>query len=66
MCVFVLQEDIAKLLRFESSALAPGELTSLDEYASRMKAGARTIHYFAAPRYSALLSMIQIFLFKII
>jgi len=43
------REEIAKLLRFESSKLAPGELTSLDEYASRMKAGARDIYYFSAP-----------------
>ena len=44
------QEEIAKLLRFESSRLEPGQKTSLDEYASRMQAGERTIYYFSAPR----------------
>lgn len=44
-----LQEDIGKLLRFESSALPAGQLTSLQEYASRMKAGTRNIHYLCAP-----------------
>ncbi len=43
------QEDIAKLLRFESSALPAGQQTSLMEYASRMKAGTRNIHYLCAP-----------------
>jgi TNF receptor-associated protein 1 len=43
------REEIAKLMRFESSKLAPGEKTSLEEYVSRMKAGARNIYYFAAP-----------------
>uniref|UniRef100_A0A8C3L7G8 TNF receptor associated protein 1 n=1 Tax=Chrysolophus pictus TaxID=9089 RepID=A0A8C3L7G8_CHRPC len=43
------QEDIAKLLRYESSALPAGQLTSLTEYASRMKAGSRNIYYLCAP-----------------
>lgn len=43
------QEDIAKLLRFESSAMAAGQQTSLMEYASRMKAGTRNIYYLCAP-----------------
>lgn len=43
------QEDIAKLLRYESSALPAGQHTSLMEYASRMKAGTRNIHYLCAP-----------------
>lgn len=43
------REEIAKLLRFESSKLAPGERTNLDEYASRMKAGSRNIYYLSAP-----------------
>ena len=47
----MLQEDIAKLLRFESSKLAKGEMTSLEEYGTRMKAGARNIFYLSAPRY---------------
>lgn len=44
-----LRERIAKLLRFESSKTAPGELIGLDEYADRMKAGARDIFYLSAP-----------------
>ncbi|BFZ24303.1 hypothetical protein BsWGS_27341 [Bradybaena similaris] len=43
------REDIAKLLRFESSKLNPGELTSLEEYAQRMKAGERNIYFLSAP-----------------
>lgn len=45
----LFQEDIAKLLRYESSALPAGQLTSLTEYASRMKAGSRNIYYLCAP-----------------
>lgn len=44
-----LQEDIAKLLRYESSALPAGQLTSLPDYASRMQAGTRNIYYLCAP-----------------
>ncbi|XP_068962687.1 heat shock protein 75 kDa, mitochondrial [Petaurus breviceps papuanus] len=44
-----VKEDIAKLLRYESSALPPGQLTSLMEYASRMQAGTRNIYYLCAP-----------------
>ncbi|XP_037331875.1 heat shock protein 75 kDa, mitochondrial [Pungitius pungitius] len=44
-----VKEDIAKLLRFESSALPAGERTNLMEYSSRMKAGTRNIYYLCAP-----------------
>ncbi|XP_061235391.1 heat shock protein 75 kDa, mitochondrial isoform X1 [Neopsephotus bourkii] len=44
-----VKEDIAKLLRFESSSLPTGQLTSLTDYASRMKAGSRNIYYLCAP-----------------
>ncbi len=44
-----VQEDIAKLLRFESSALPAGQQTNLMEYATRMKAGTRNIYYLCAP-----------------
>ncbi|XP_039905928.1 heat shock protein 75 kDa, mitochondrial [Simochromis diagramma] len=44
-----VKEDIAKLLRFESSALPAGQQTNLMEYASRMKAGTRNIYYLCAP-----------------
>jgi len=43
------REQIAKLLRFESSELEAGERTNLDEYITRMKAGNRNIYYLAAP-----------------
>ncbi|XP_051692241.1 heat shock protein 75 kDa, mitochondrial [Oryctolagus cuniculus] len=44
-----VKEDIAKLLRYESSALPAGQLTSLADYASRMQAGTRNIYYLCAP-----------------
>ncbi|KAL4686048.1 hypothetical protein H8959_001645 [Pygathrix nigripes] len=44
-----VKEDIAKLLRYESSVLPTGQLTSLSEYASRMRAGTRNIYYLCAP-----------------
>ncbi|XP_062875148.1 heat shock protein 75 kDa, mitochondrial isoform X2 [Trichomycterus rosablanca] len=44
-----IKEDIAKLLRFESSALPAGQQTSIMDYASRMKAGTRNIYYLCAP-----------------
>ncbi|XP_074136089.1 heat shock protein 75 kDa, mitochondrial isoform X1 [Sminthopsis crassicaudata] len=44
-----VKEDIAKLLRYESSALPAGQLTSLVEYASRMRAGTRNIYYLCTP-----------------
>ena len=33
---FTYKEDLAKLLRFESTALEPGKLTGLDDYLERM------------------------------
>lgn len=48
-CPLCPQEDIAKLLRYESSALPAGQLTSLMDYASRMQAGTRNIYYLCAP-----------------
>ncbi|XP_006897538.1 PREDICTED: heat shock protein 75 kDa, mitochondrial [Elephantulus edwardii] len=44
-----VKEDIAKLLRYESSALPAGQLTSLVDYGSRMQAGSRNIYYLCAP-----------------
>ncbi len=44
-----IREEIAKLLRFETSALPAGQTTSFDEYASRMRAGARNIYFLSAP-----------------
>lgn len=43
------KEEIAKLLRFESSKLPGGQRTSLSDYASRQKEDQRTIYYLAAP-----------------
>ncbi|CAH8552267.1 unnamed protein product [Dicrocoelium dendriticum] len=43
------REEIAKLLRWETSALPVGQTTSLDEYASRMTAGERNIYFLSAP-----------------
>jgi molecular chaperone HtpG len=39
------REELAKLLRFESSLTNPGELTSLDDYLTRMKDGQKEIYY---------------------
>ncbi|CAH8520505.1 unnamed protein product [Schistosoma turkestanicum] len=44
-----LREEIAKLLRWESTALPPGQTTCLDEYASRMHAGQRDIYFLSSP-----------------
>jgi HSP90 family molecular chaperone len=42
-------QDLAKLLRFESSALPAGQFTSLDEYIARMPVGQQSIYYLVAP-----------------
>ncbi|XP_013793764.1 heat shock protein 75 kDa, mitochondrial-like, partial [Limulus polyphemus] len=44
------KEEIAKLLRFESSLKPAGERVSLAEYCSRMKDDQKDIYYLAAPR----------------
>ncbi|XP_068627581.1 heat shock protein 75 kDa, mitochondrial [Battus philenor] len=43
------KEEIAKLLRFESSKLEAGVKTSLADYCSRQKEDQRSIYYLAAP-----------------
>jgi len=43
------KEEIAKLLRFESSAEEPGKMVSLADYCGRMRAGQRDVYYLAAP-----------------
>lgn len=45
----VEKEEIAQLLRFESSLRPAGETVSLAEYAGRMREGQRDIYYLAAP-----------------
>lgn len=41
--------EVARLLRFESSALPAGSLTSFDEYVSRMPPGQDAVYYLVAP-----------------
>jgi molecular chaperone HtpG len=43
------REDIAKLLRFESSKSEPGKMISLAEYIKRMKADQKEIYYINGP-----------------
>jgi len=50
---FEHRTDLAKLLRFESSASEPGTMISLDEYVGRMKEGQDTIYYINGPSRAA-------------
>ncbi|KAG7204643.1 hypothetical protein KM043_005058 [Ampulex compressa] len=43
------KEEISKLLRFESSATAPGEVVSIPDYCKRLPADSKQIFYLAAP-----------------
>lgn len=47
-----LAPDIARLLRFESSATKPGETISLDDYISRMQPDQKGIFYLSTPNAS--------------
>jgi molecular chaperone HtpG len=47
------REEIAKLLRFESSKSEPGKLTSLSEYVERMAEGQKEIYYINSPSRTA-------------
>ena len=50
ICTDVVHKDeIAKLLRFESSKIGAGEIISLDEYTSRMPPEHKKIYYLTAP-----------------
>jgi molecular chaperone HtpG len=51
---FQHKDELAKLLRFESSATEPGKLTSLAEYVSRMKDGQGAIYYINGPSREAI------------
>lgn len=51
---FTHREELAKLLRFESSATESGKLTSLDEYVDRMVEGQDTIYYISGPNREAI------------
>lgn len=46
---FKWKDELAPLLRFESSKVQSGELTSFDEYISRMKEGQNEIYYLVIP-----------------
>ena len=46
------QEDIARLLMFETSNNRPGVSTSLSQYIERMQEGQKDIYYMYAPRYA--------------
>jgi TNF receptor-associated protein 1 len=46
---FEYQEEISKLLRFESSATEAGVMTSLEDYVSRMQEGQKDIYYISGP-----------------
>jgi len=46
---FEFRTELAKLLRFESSASEPGVMISLDDYVQRMKEGQDKIYYINGP-----------------
>lgn len=46
---YTYRNDLAKLLRFESSKSEPGKLISLAEYAGRMKDGQKDIYFINGP-----------------
>lgn len=46
---FTYREDLAKLLRFESSKAEPGQLVSLNQYLERMKEDQQDIYYLNGP-----------------
>lgn len=51
---FTHKEQLAKLVRFESSLTEPGKLTSLADYVSRMKEEQKEIYFLAAPSREAI------------
>jgi len=50
---YAFREEIAKLLRFESSKSEPGKLISLSEYVERMAEGQKEIYYINSPSRTA-------------
>ncbi len=53
---FANREKLAKLLRFESSILEPGKVTSLMDVKSRLKEGADSIFYLLGPTRESILA----------
>lgn len=53
---FAFQEELGKLLRFESSATEAGKTTSLAEYVGRMGAGQNEIYYINGPNRASIQS----------
>jgi molecular chaperone HtpG len=51
---FEFQKELAKLLRFESSAAEPDTMISLDEYVERMDEGQDKIYYINGPSRAAI------------
>ena len=51
---FEFQKELAKLLRFESSASEPDTMISLDEYIERMQEGQDKIYYINGPSRAAI------------
>ena len=51
---FEFQAELAKLLRFESSASEAGSMIALDEYVDRMKEGQDKIYYINGPNRAAI------------
>jgi molecular chaperone HtpG len=48
------QNDLMKLLRYESSLTKPGELTSFADYVSRMKDGQKEVYYLVGTNRAAI------------
>ncbi|TEB13006.1 molecular chaperone HtpG [Pelotomaculum propionicicum] len=46
---FAYRDELAKLLRFESSGAEPGQLVALADYAGRMKEGQKDIYFINGP-----------------
>lgn len=61
---FEYQTELAKLMRFESSVSADGEMISLEEYVGRMKEGQEEIYYINGPSRGAIESGPYVEMFK--
>ncbi|MGI9293376.1 MAG: molecular chaperone HtpG [Pseudomonadales bacterium] len=62
---FANKEQVAKLYRFTSTTTgSESELTSLDDYITRMKAGQNKIYYITADSYQAALNSPHLEIFK--